>query len=151
MWTKRDRNELTYVFNLYTHRHNTDTHSLPLSPDSSGYSAKYSLALTTAAINSSLVYITMATTRPCTLCVYVCACVQETACGIGGELCRFIWFISVYIIRQPFNWSVITSVCECVSWFRGESVCSICSCCGICIVPQTTTSITWMVRKKRHF
>ena len=99
----------------------------------------------------------MATTRPCMLCVYDCACVRETACGIGGELCRFIWFISVYIVRQPFNWSVITSVslcvcvcvCECVSWFLSESVCYICSCCGICIVPQTTTTITWMVRKKR--
>lgn len=73
------------------------------------------------------------------------------------RLCRFIWFISaaVYIIRQPLNWSVITSVlrsvCECVGWFQGESVCPICLCCSIRNVPQPTKYTTPMVKKKLPF
>lgn len=82
-----NRNKLTY---LHTHRH-TFSNSVQTFY-SSGYSAKYSLALTAAAINFSLVCITMATTKP-RVCVCVFVRVRESVCGIGEALQVYLVYL----------------------------------------------------------
>lgn len=98
-WTRRARNGFSYTLNC----------------PHSGYSAKYSVALTAAAINFNLVWITVATTDTWVLvCWCMCTSVRARQSSIKGKPCRFIWFISaaVYNIRQPVITSVLHSVCS---------------------------------------
>lgn len=75
-----------------------------------------SLALAAAATNFNLLHHGNNITRR----VWVFMRVHVGEKVSVWKLCRFIWFISaaVYIIRQPLDWSVITSV-----------LCSVCSAC----------------------